>query len=278
MLCILYVITISTCLGVIGLLTEHALPTTSPRRWIWLVVVALSLAIPPVYRVRHKAMVHDASVMHASSQDARLSQLLLLSMWVSAALAIAQGFRVTRLVRRTRREAAVVDGVASIITDSIGPATVGILGARVFIPRWVLALPPVQRRYVLRHEQEHRTAHDTLVLFAASLACVMVPWNPAMWWQLRRLRLAVEMDCDHRVVAALGDARAYGVMLLGIAEAASRQPDLQPALLGIGMLEQRISRLVAPSTRTLAARVLASVAALALLYVVLMLPHPITAH
>ena len=40
-----------------------------------------------------------------------------------------------------------------------------------------------------------------------------MPWNLALWWQLRRLRLAVEMDCDNRVVAALGDPNPYGCFL-----------------------------------------------------------------
>jgi hypothetical protein len=278
MLCIVYVITISTCLGGIGLLAEHALPAASARRWIWLGVIGLSMAIPPLYRVRHNAAVHDASLVHASSYDAFVGRLLLLSMRVSVALAVAQALRVSYLIRRSPREPAVVDGVPSVITDSIGPTTVGVLSSRVVIPRWVLALPPVQRRYVLRHEEEHRNSRDTLLLFIASLVGVLIPWNLPIWWQLRRLRLAVEMDCDNRVVAALGDPRAYGEMLLKVAEAASRGPSLQPALMGMGMLERRITELIAPSKRTLAMRVFASATAVALLYVVLMLPHPIAGH
>ena len=278
MLCIIYVITISTCLGGIGLLAEHALPATSARRWIWIGVIGLSMAIPPLYRVRHSAAVHDASFGHASSYDGFVDRLLLLSMWVSVALAAAQALRVSSLTRRFRRGPAVVDGVPSVITDSIGPATVGVFRTRVVIPRWVLALPHAQRRYVLRHEEEHRHSRDTLLLFVASLAGVLMPWNLPIWWQLSRLRLAVEMDCDSRVVAALGDACAYSEMLLRVAEAASRGPRLQPALLGMGMLERRIVELVAPSTRTLAMRVFASATAVALLIVVLMLPHPVAGH
>jgi hypothetical protein len=278
MLCIVYVITIGTCLGAIGLLAEHVLPASWARRWIWLAVVGLSVAIPPLYRVRHSAAVHHATLVSAASHDALVGRLIVLSMWLSLALVIAQALRISYLIHRSRRGPAVVDGVPSVITDSIGPATVGVIRARVVIPRWVLALPPVQRRYVLRHEQEHRTSRDTLLLFVASLAGVLTPWNLAIWWQLRRLRLAVEMDCDRRVVAALGDARAYGELLLKVAEASSRGPRLQPALLGLGMLERRITRLVAPRARTLAVRALAGAGALALLYVVLMLPHPVAGH
>lgn len=278
MLCVLYVIAISASLGGIGVLAEHAWPAAWGRRWVWLGVISLSTVIPPLYRVRHNAMVHDASLVQASSYDALVGQLIMLSMWVSIALAVAQALRVSYLIRRSRRAAAVIDGVPSVITDSVGPATVGVVLPRVLIPRWVLALPPLQRRYVLRHEEEHRNSRDTLLLFVASLGGVLGPWNLPIWWQLRRLRLAVELDCDTRVVAALGNTHAYGEMLLKVGEAGSRSPGLQPALLGMGMLERRITQLVAPPARTLAMRLLASALAAALLYVVLMLPHPLAGH
>jgi TonB family protein len=44
----------------------------------------------------------------------------------------------------------------------------------------------------------------------------VVPWSPAAWWQLRRLRLAMEVDCDARVLARRADVRAYGELLLEV--------------------------------------------------------------
>jgi hypothetical protein len=180
---------------------------------------------------------------------------------------------------RTRRRgpaAAVVDGVPVVVTRSLGPATVGLWRARIVVPRWVLALPGPQRRYVLRHEEEHRRSRDALLLFAASLAVVLTPWNLALYWQLRRLRLAVEMDCDARVVRALGDAPAYGALLLDIAQAANRTGRLQPAFLGgAGSLERRLRRLVAPTRPRGAAGVLAPLAAALLLLLALSVPHPV---
>jgi beta-lactamase regulating signal transducer with metallopeptidase domain len=158
---------------------------------------------------------------------------------------------------------------------------VGLWRARIVVPRWVLALPGPQRRYVLRHEDEHRRSRDALLLFAASLAVVLTPWNLALYWQLRRLRLAVEMDCDARVVRALGDAPAYGALLLDIAQAASRAPRprrLQPAFLGgADSLEARLRRLVGPARPRGAARVLAPLAAAFLLLLALTVPHPVLA-
>jgi beta-lactamase regulating signal transducer with metallopeptidase domain len=102
-----------------------------------------------------------------------------------------------------------------------------------------------------------------------------MPWNAAMWWLLRRLCLAVEMDCDNRVVSRLGNANAYGELLLKVAQAASRGPRLQPALLGSGMLEKRLTALVSPTPLRSIQRLLLPAAALALFCVVLWMPHPI---
>jgi beta-lactamase regulating signal transducer with metallopeptidase domain len=103
-----------------------------------------------------------------------------------------------------------------------------------------------------------------------------MPWNPAMWWQLRRLCLAVEMDCDNRVVAALGDPTAYGELLLKVAQAANRGPRLQPALLGgVGTLERRLIALLAPTPLRHVQKFLLPAAAIALLLVVLRMPHPV---
>jgi hypothetical protein len=46
------------------------------------------------------------------------------------------------------------------------------------------------------------------------LGLIAMPWNPALWWQLRRLRRAIEVDCDARVVASGADVSRYGSVLL----------------------------------------------------------------
>jgi beta-lactamase regulating signal transducer with metallopeptidase domain len=165
------------------------------------------------------------------------------------------------------------------VTDSIGPATVGFWRSQVLVPRWVLALPETQRQYVLRHEEEHRSAHDARILFVASLLTIVVPWNLALWWQLRRLYLAVEIDCDNRVVNRLGNPNAYGQLLLKVAQAANRSPRLQPALLGgVGSLERRLTALLDPAPLRNLQRIFLPALALGLLVLVLMVPHPMLKH
>ncbi len=306
MLCILYVNVVTAMLGAVGLLAERTLASNRPRRWIWCCLIVMSVVIPPVYRAQHVAPIartpsaggdhlhaHSTAAMspsvvgpglweRAESYDPVIhrvwwisSRALLLwggvsALWVAAVVIISRR-------RRGRLEGpAVVDGVPVIVTRSMGPATVGLGRSRVLIPRWVLALPGVQRRYVVQHEEEHRRAFDAQLLFLTAMPLVLLPWNLPLWWLLWRLRLAVEMDCDDRVVAALGDAPAYGELLLKVAEASSRGPRLQPAFLGsVGMLERRLRRLLVPARRGSIQRFLAPALAAALLVGALLLPHPV---
>ena len=307
MLCILYVNAVGMCLGLAALLLERALPATSPRRWIWCVVIPVSVILPGLYRVHHSWSIADAFEQQAvqpplghalgmaslnvldpglwariESYGTSINRLWLTVSAVLLLWALANAWRVSRVVSLSRKGRdhasgpAIVDGVPVVVTDSMGPATVGFWRSRVLVPRWVLALPGVQRQYVLRHEEEHRTAHDGRLLFVASLTVILMPWNLTLWWQLRRLCLAVEMDCDHRVVNGLGDATAYGELLLKVARAASRGPRLQPALLGgVGTLKRRLTALLAPTPLRHIQRFLLPAAALGLVCVVLSMPHPV---
>ncbi len=298
MLCILYVNAVATLAGIAGLLVERLLPaSTTARRWIWCLVIAITMTVPPIYRTSHKAPVAafagESSGTHshgtkptlwarASTLDPMINSVWLtasgmLILWGAATLA-----RVSFLVRRshkrnTAKAPAVIDGISVIVTESVGPATVGVIKSKVLVPRWVLALPGIQRRYVIRHEDEHRKSHDALLLFVASLTLILTPWNLALWWQLRRLRLAVEMDCDNRVVSALGDPRAYGELLLKVAQAANRGLRLQPAFLGAGMLERRLIALVAPVPVKHLQRFLLPALACLMIFVLLSMPHPVLA-
>ena len=306
MLCVIYVITIGTLLGVIALLVERVLPPTWPRRWVWCAVIPLSIAVPGFYRSHHAWSIAKAFEQQATPTSSHvLSMTSLLPfdaawwarfdshgsiigrLWLSASAVVllwglANAVRVWLVVRSARRcsddadRPALVDGVRVVVTDGVGPATVGLLTSRVLLPRWVLALPGVQRRYVVQHEEEHRRAHDALLMFVASLTLLLMPWNVALWWHLRRLSLAIEMDCDNRVVGALGDAHAYGTLLLKVAQASSRGPRLQPALLGgMGMLERRLTALLEPTPLRHLQRFLLPAAAIALLALVLSMPHPV---
>jgi beta-lactamase regulating signal transducer with metallopeptidase domain len=155
------------------------------------------------------------------------------------ALAVATLMR----ARRMRRgwPAARIAGEAVRVAPAAGPAVLGILRPQVVIPAWLLAAPEDEQRLVVMHEREHVRARDPLLLAGGWLAVAMVPWSPAAWWMLLRLRAAVELDCDARVLRRGVARRAYGTLLI---EMAGRGPGLSlgaPALAGSpSTLERRI--------------------------------------
>jgi beta-lactamase regulating signal transducer with metallopeptidase domain len=290
MLCILYVIAVGTLLGTIGVLIERVLPAGWPRRWLWCAIIPVSIIIPGIYRTRHAwsvtpmlespATSHSGLISFIDSCDVFINRFWLITSASLVILGLINVLRVSLVIYQSRRQSASghptdIDGIPVVVTDSVGPATFGLVRPRVLVPRWVLALPSVQRRYVLRHEDEHRRASDQRLLFVMSLTLLLMPWNVSLWWLLRRLHLAVEMDCDNRVVGALGNPRAYGELLFRIGQAASRGPRLQPALLGVGMLERRLTVLLAPTPLKHVQRFVLPAAAFALLLVVLWMPHPV---
>jgi hypothetical protein len=303
MLCLLYVTTVGMLLGLVGLTIERMLPTTSARRWLWSAIIPVSVALPGYYGQHHTWSVLQAldqrapqpSATHASlgaldpawwehirSFNPIINRYWALASGVLLIWGLANAIRISYLVAlsrdgaRDRLSPPIIDGVPVVVTNQLGPATVGLLRSLVIVPRWVLALPERQRQYVLRHEDEHRRAHDAALLFFSSLPILLMPWNPALWWQVRRLCLAVELDCDNRVVKALGDAPAYGELLLRVAQAANHGPRLQPAFLGgMGSLERRLTALVAPTPLRHTQKFLLPVVAMALLLLVLWMPHPV---
>jgi TonB family protein len=54
------------------------------------------------------------------------------------------------------------------------------------------------------------------VVLASLLLLAAAPWNLPLWWQFRRLRQAIELDCDGRVLRRAPDARRYGTLLLEV--------------------------------------------------------------
>ena len=141
--------------------------------------------------------------------------------WLAASLALiarlihTQGV-LLRIAGSAR--ASSMDGHAVLITDAVGPAVVGVASPRIAVPAWLTELDAPMRSLVLRHEREHCRARDTALLWLGEIAVALVPWNPAVRWQARRLRLALELDCDARTLRGSDTATTYGKLLLLIAQ------------------------------------------------------------
>lgn len=111
-----------------------------------------------------------------------------------------------------------VAGTRVLLTDHLGPAAAGVRSPVILLPRWVLELDASLRELVLAHEQEHVDAHDPLLLLLGLGVLVLVPWHLPLWWSWRRLQLAIEVDCDARVLGRRSDVRRYGELLLLISQ------------------------------------------------------------
>jgi beta-lactamase regulating signal transducer with metallopeptidase domain len=155
-----------------------------------------------------------------------------------------------------------VDGVAVRVSERTGPAVIGLLHPVLLVPRWVVDASAEERRLILLHEQEHVAGRDTWLLLVATVAVGAMPWNLPLWWQHRRLRLAVETDCDRRVVARGASRKLYGRALL---RAAASIPPLPLGIPAWGESTRELERrIMAMTARPPKHRLLSSIPLLAM--------------
>lgn len=151
--------------------------------------------------------------------------LALIWTFASCGLLLLWGASGLRIYRRAKTWPVIeLDGVFVSVTDAFGPAALGYLRPRIVMPSTVLDQPPAIRMIALKHEQAHIRAGDPLLLLMALVLVVLAPWNVALWWQLHRLRFAIEVDCDARVLKEGVSPSAYGETLLAISQQSIAAP------------------------------------------------------
>jgi len=187
--------------------------------------------------------------------------------WLVASLVLGAIFAIViSRFHRARRHWPLsrVQDVSVRISPSVGPIVIGLLRPEIVVPRWLLHRALDEQRLAVSHEQEHLRARDPLLLGLGWLFVILAPWSPAGWYMLSRLRLAIELDCDARVLRRGAPRRAYGSLLIEVAQNAS---PLTLSALGLAdessQLYQRILALRGPvasfaRTRALAAGVAAA--------------------
>jgi hypothetical protein len=170
-------------------------------------------------------------------------------LWITTSAIALGAFLGAFIVLRRRRASwtiATVDGHTTWIALDVGPAVVGFVRPRIVLPAWALQLGETDRGLVLRHESEHIRAGDPRLLLIAGLLLVAMPWNPALWWMTRRMRLAMEIDCDARVLRGSDATREYGLLLLAVCERRGATLPLVAALAEQrDLLERRILAMTA---------------------------------
>ena len=214
---------------------------------------------------------HDAWTSWQRAAPADIEHWMLLA-WATASLAVLTIFAgVHWRYRRQRRHWPVgtVLGTTVRIASDTGPAVIGVTQAEIVVPRWLLSRDAEEQRLVLAHETEHLRQRDPLLLALAQLVVVLVPWHPAVWWMASRLRLAVELDCDRRVLQRGASARQYGTLLIDLTDHRTGFGAALPAFsCSPSNLERRLVAMTSkptrhPLVRTVAAGAVASLALLA---------------
>ena len=189
-------------------------PSTTAR----VSVDALGAALVVLERARALITARLTDVSHLVPPRFAAAMLLVGSIAALGALMLLALVHLRLRFARRRWPVADLHGQRVRIAPAAGPAVIGLVGAEIVVPRWLLGRAEHEQRLVIAHEREHLRAHDHLALAAGALGVALMPWNPAMWWMLRRLRLAIELDCDARVLRRGVLASTYGTTLIDLAD------------------------------------------------------------
>ena len=224
-----------------------------PVRFVWFGAAVLSFALPvgmPLLAPVSGRYVQPAdlsslsfvqtSVLSVQHRVPALSSTSIGTAWAVATMLVALCFAFVflRMRRESRRWPATdFHGHRVRVAPSTGPMVLGVIRPEIILPRWVLNRSVDEQQLIVAHEVEHLAARDQILLGVACTLAALMPWNPACWFIVSRIRLAIEIDCDARVLKRGVSPRSYGSLLIDVAECSS------PYLLGTTGLAGRASHL-----------------------------------
>lgn len=234
---VVYAMAVGVLLTGAATLVEGALRGAErPARLVWLLALAATVAAPwwgprtaadpvsiPASAPPAGAVPAATPTVPAHSTLDRLAAGLAVPVpglaWIWWGLAgLGVGVVAVGLVRLERRAArwprTRIEGEEVSISRDFGPALVGLRRPRTVLPGWALTLARRELALILEHEQAHRRAGDAATLALGLLTAAACAWNPVVWWQYRRLRDAVEMDCDRRLLRRGVPVAAYARVLV----------------------------------------------------------------
>lgn len=226
-------------LCIAALLAEQAMRARRlPGRWIWIAAMSLSILLPvlapwlpatnPVRLSLLQIPLSGASSVPALQPLDALGP----SLWLALSAATLFGLALSALLVQRRSRAWRLTRMGNVevyLAREAGPAVFGLWEPHIVLPEWLNDAPPRQRELALAHEQSHVVARDPQLLACALVLVSIMPWNLPLWWQLIRLRCAIEIDCDERVLRAGGDLVDYGETLIQLSQHQSRFSGLMAA-------------------------------------------------
>ena len=221
----LYAWSIALLLGLAALLSERAVRALHwPARLLWMGAMLLSIAGPLVAALfAGDSAPGSAGAITGSLDFAPTSLLLdrvLLAGWILGSTALLSALVSAHgSARRAQRgwQRTNLSGTQVLVAPDFGPGVLVTGKAEIVLPHWALELRPELRELMLLHEREHVRSRDHWLIMLGLALIALFPLNPFLWWQFLRLKLALEMDCDARVLSGRQDVREYAALLLDVA-------------------------------------------------------------
>lgn len=225
-----------------NLLRAHRLST----RWVWAVAMGLSLLWPMGHLIwRHLprdaapiplpdparvAVLDPLAVQVTQESFLRSLDKPIVWVWALSTTVLLALFTLllvrTRRLRREWKDEEAGDQVV-LFSEDLGPAVVGYVRPQIVLPGWCRGLEEETLGLILDHEREHLKAGDLRLILTAGVLPILFPWHLPLWWQHRRLRVAVEGDCDLRVLRKYPErTRSYMELLLHVGGQLPRTPAL----------------------------------------------------
>jgi bla regulator protein blaR1 len=266
----IYVVVVTVMLSAAAWLAEQASRRRrATSRWIWITAIVASLLLPSMIAsvsiqvpnlfkpaaLSAPVVLRNATSLHLPSMIAELGStaamgdtsaptniLPLLWMGLSFAVAVALAINTALLHRRKRQwqQSQLLDTPVWVAPDA-GPAVVGLFRPRIVVPAWLIDSSSAHQHMAMAHEQSHIQARDPQALAMALGLLLIMPWNLPLWWQLHRLRRAMEVDCDARVLRGGPDIKTYCETLIEVGQSQSTHIGAVAAMSeSRSFLEQRI--------------------------------------
>lgn len=215
-------------------------------RWLWLAAIAASAILPlawlPGVLAAMPATQSQLKLGWFALSSGMLMLLVLRSVWL--------------LSHQRRWQKTSLLGTPVYLSGGIGPCVAGLLRPRIVMPVWLQLIPPRQQALLLAHAQCRLAARDPQLLALAYALIVLMPWNLPLWWQLHRLRFAIEVDCDARMLAHGHALRDYATVLRRHGQYYSGLTGAAPIVLGDPRALRRRRHLMTRFTRKPAANLL----------------------
>ena len=215
-------------------------------RWLWLAAIAASAIAPLAW------LPGVLAAMPAEQAQLKLGWFVL-----SSGMLMLLVLRSVWLLSHQRRwQKTSLLGTPVYLSGGIGPCVAGLLRPRIVMPVSLQLIPPRQQALLLAHAHCRLAARDPQLLALAYALIVLMPWNLPLWWQLHRLRFAIEVACDARMLAHGHALRDYATVLRRHGQYYSGLTGAAPIVLGDPRALRRRRHLMARFTGKPAANLL----------------------